>query len=405
VQRSPAAPRTAAEAGALLGDTGSEGMYVKGTDAGTSTDSKSMQFLKAVELWDHREHLVKTFIEGVHKWAREPYPPPQATSRFYPYFQVMFFPVDGARHPQSLTGRLRKMQDEYSQARSAGRVTRERSIPGVVFLSGQLDPKEVEKLEKSVHMEYIGLQPTDPAAKIGDIIIAKPVPRIDPLMFDTQPVQRDMEVMSGVQEAKQSSVTTPKTATEAEIQESGFSARTGADRDAEEDMLADLAQYTAEIAIQTIRPEMAQRIAGPLAMWPFGMDAQDILFMMDVEIRAGTTGKPRAHADKETWATLLPLIQGMQQQIGLLDVSNPPLAKATRALMRETLRRLDDTMSLDELLPPPPMPGQLLAGLPPGGAPPGAPAGPPGAGAAAPGAPPVGNGTVNNPAAQKPPTP
>lgn len=397
-RRKPTVPNSAAEAMPLPGDVDSESAFVKGTDPGSAQGgNKPLEFAKVVELWDHRDNLIKTFIEGVKRWAVPPYPPRQATTRFFPYFYLAFFETDGSRHSQSLSGRMRKLQDEYSQTRSAGRLTRERSIPGVIFNAGQLDETEVKKLQDSEHMEYVGLKPTNQDTPLDRVVTAKPLPRIDPLLFDTQAVQRDMEVISGVQEAKQSSVTTPKTATEAEIQESGFAARSGADRDAEEDMLTDLAQYTAEIALQTIKPDMAQRIAGPLAFWPFGMDVQDLLMMMDVEIKGGTTGKPRARADKETWATLLPLVQQMQANIMQVELTNPLLAKAMRALMRETVKRLDDTINFDELLPPPPITAAGAApGLPLGGA--------PAQGAPEVGAPPTGNGTVNNPAAVAPPS-
>lgn len=393
-----------------------EGQFTKSTTPTTNLTlggkEKPVEFVKVVELWDHRDNLIKTFVDGVQRFARDKYPPPQASTRFYPYFYFAFYETDGSRHPQSLSWRMRKLQDEYSQTRSAGRLTKERMIPGIVFNAGQLDEKEVEKLKKSEHMEYIPLNPTTQDMALDKIITAKPLPHIDPALFDTLPVQRDMEVMSGVQEAKSSSAgrTGDKTATEAEIEESGFSARTGTDRDIMEDTLTELAQYTAELSIQSLPISYVQRIAGPLAFWPGpddttgqpGMDVQDVLLLLDVEIAAGTTGKPQARADKEAWATLLPMVERFIALIQQLDMTNPPMAKSYRTLLRETAKRLDDRMDIDSLIPPPP---QLdpATGLPVGAAPMGA----PGPGAAAPGlgAPPVGNGAVNNPATIPTPTP
>lgn len=388
-----------------------EGIFVKATDGGglgpsvgqviEGSDSKPVEFVKIVELWDRRDNLIKTFVEGIQHWATEPYPPPQASTRFYPYFRLAFYDVDGARHAQSLSWRLSKLQDEYSATRSNGRLVRERSIPGTVFHKGQLDPEDVEKIQNSTHLEMIGVNPTNNDLPLDKIMAAKVVPRVDPLLYDTTPVLRDMQVLSGVQEAQAQQTSGPSTATEAEIQNSGFASRTGADRDMLEDLLTEVAQYTAQISIQSLTVQDVQRIAGMAAFWPGdddltglpAMDVEDVLTLIEVEIAAGTTGKPQASADKETWATLLPMVERFIQQIQVAELTNPPLAEGYRNLMNETLHRLDDRLSIDSILP--------RTSIAPPPATPGAPgAAPPGLGDEI--APPVGNGTINNPDSQIP---
>jgi hypothetical protein len=110
-----------------------------------------------------------------------------------------------------------------------------------------------------------------------------------------------------------------------------------------------------------------------------------------VEVKAGTTGKPRAQADKETWATLLPLIMQLVPQIRLAEQTGDiGMAETLKNIMRETLKRLDDRITLESILAPGAAP-PIVPGMPPGAP---ATSAPPGA------APPIGNGTVNNPAAQ-----
>lgn len=388
----------------------SDGAFAKSTDnrglgpggSWLMDGEKPVEFVKVVELWDHRDNLIKTFIDGIKKWAVEPYGPPQASTRFFPYFQLAFYLVDGSRHPQSLTWRMRKLQDEYSHTRSNNRLVRERSVPGTILIGGELDPKDAEKIKNGDQLEMVSINPTTPGRTIDQIISPKPIPRVDPALYDTTPIVRDMQVVSGVQEAQaQQAAPGPNTATEADIQNQGFASRTGADRDMLEELLTDLAQYTAELAIQSLPLPTVQKMAGQQAFWPVGMAVEDVLTMLDIEINAGTTGKPQARADKETWATLLPLIQQMIQQITQLEASGNPImmaqAKGYRNLLRETLRRLDDRLSIDSILPPPVAP-PALGGMPgvPGAMPPGIPPG-------APPAPAVGNGSVNNPGAQAPP--
>lgn len=372
-----------------LDPANADGAYTQGETGVLQAGSNPVQFGKVVELWDHRDNMIKTFVDGVKRWATPPYPPPQASTRFFPFFRLALFESDGLRHPQSLSWRMRKLQDEYSSTRSSGLLTRQRSVPGTIFDKGEISVEDAGRIQSSTQMEMVGIQTTTPNADLTKAVIAKPIPRIDPLMFDTTSCERDMATLSGVQGAQRTNVT-GVTATEANIQQQGLDVSTEADRGSLEDLLNDLGQYTAELGVQSIEPEIVQRMAGPLAFWPFGMDPQDILMMLDVEIKAGTTGKPNAGSDKETWATLLPLIQQMLVTIQQLELTNPPLAQGYKNLLRETLRRLDDRLTLEMIMPPTIVP-PMAAPAPPGGSPDGGP--------------PTGNGTVNNPAAQGGPAP
>lgn len=367
---------------------GSEGQYTKSTpDNGSAGYKKSAAYAKVVEVWDRRDGRIKTMVDGVKRWAVEPYNPPQATTRFYSYFRLAFYEVDGQRHPQSLSWRLHKLQDEYSAARSNQRLTRERSVPGVIFNEGELDKDQVRKLTDSVHQEYVGLKPTDPGVPMDKLLFNKTVGAYDPRIFDTTPIVADMAKVSGVQEPQQGAANPEITATQAQIEQSGFRSRTGTDRDSEEEVLNDFAQYCTECSIQALRPDYVNRIAGPAAFWPVGMDVQDILTLVEVDIEAGSTGKPGGDASREAWATLMPQIKETMLAVRQFDVTDPPLAEALRNFLRETIRRLDDRINIDQFIPPasvPPLMPQMPAapeaapgaGTPKkasGGPPPGAP--------------------------------
>lgn len=373
-----------------------EGVFVRATDnqgqanAVVGGKEKPIKFLKFVELWDHRDNQIKTMCDGVKRWAKTPEPPEFASSRFFPFFRLAFYEVDGSRHAQSLVDRMWKLQDEYSSRRSSGRKMRERSIPGIVFNSGEIDPDNAKKLEESTEQELIAMRTTTPGAKIGDQFAEKPVSRIDPIVFDTADILRDAYMVTGAQQAQLEGQSQSNTATEADINQSGFNSRSGADRDCIEELLTEFAQYTLEQAVQGLPARDVTRLAGPFAFWPEGMDVEDVLTLCEIEVVAGTTGKPRAQADKETWATLLPLIL---EQLPLIQqdelMGNLPMAETRKNIIRETLKRLDDRLSLESILVSGPAP-MLPPGMP--GATPTSAA--PGAG------PPTGNGTVNNPVAQ-----
>lgn len=334
---------------------------------GSSEDSPP--FLRVVEVWDRRDKQIRTVIEGVKKWAKEPYTPPYPTSRFYPYFYFAFYEVDGQRHAQSLSWRLYKLQDEYSAARSNFRLTRERSIPGTLFNSTALDEVEARKLAASKHQEYTGLKPSDPDVPLSSLFAPKPVAAIDMRVFDPSYILNDMERLSGVQEALSAATSAPgnpQTATEANIQQSGTNARTGADRDNLEGCLTDMAQYTAEQALQCLETRDVQRMAGKKAYWPFGMDIEDLFTLVEVNIAAGTTGKPRRQQDQQAWSQILPLIKQTLIEIKqALSTGDMAMAKVLTELVKETMLRFGDETDPDRFIPQVPPPGTPGAGAVP----------------------------------------
>jgi hypothetical protein len=360
--------------------------FTTGVGCEVGTDGKpGLAFFKIIERWDHRTNHIYTWIEGVKRWAVEPYQPDYATARFFPYFMVAFYEVDGERHPQSLSWRLHKLQDEYAVSRSAFRLMRQRAAPGILFNRTGLSDDDVKRITDGTEQEYIGLAPTDPTTPIQNLFAEKPVSKIDPRMYDNTAILSDMEKVAGVQEALQSSTSPEKTATEAEIQQTGFASRTTADRDCLEEVLSEMATYTAQLAIGGIPTKDVQRMAGPAAIWPEGMALDDLLTMVELEITAGTTGKPKSMGDREAWGVLLPQIKEAIIQIQQAIITgNIPMANALKELLRETMLRMGDDTDIDRFIPQIPeipQPGAVdpLTGQPiaPPGAPPVGPDGAP----------------------------
>lgn len=368
----------------------------------TPQDEESVAFGCVVEQWNHVDNHVHTYLRGVKVPVKEPYQTKWATSRFFPFFYFSVYEVDGSRAPQSLASRLAKLQDEYNCTRSNFRVARERATPATLFDAGVIDDAQAKNITKNARSEFIAVKlPGDGSVKVGDLFAEKPIEKIDPRLYDTAPIVADKERIAGVQEAQQGSVNVEKTATEAEIEQAGFSARTTASRDSIETTLNELAQYTAEIAIQMVSVKTAQRMAGPFAFWPVGMSREDILTMVEVEISAGTTGKPRNRGDREAWATVMPMIKEVQMQIAQLQLTPEgiPLVNALKALVKETMLRMGDDTDPERFFPQMPilpMAPPAVPGDPNAGAAPGSPTPPPSGASGAPGAAPAPEPPLNN---------
>jgi hypothetical protein len=319
--------------------------------AGVNTDAtgRATEYCKIIEAWDKRDNHIKTLVEGIKKWAKEPFVPQFATSRFYPYFKVDFFPVDGERFAQSLTWRLSKLQDEYGGTRSNFRLTRQRAIPATLFNSAQIEEQDMKKIVAATQDEFVGVKPRDTDIDFNKLFAPKPTPAVDVGLFDTSMIIGDMEKLSGVQEALQTSQTVDKTATQAEIEQSGFAARTTAARDCVEETLSEFARYTAELALQALTYNDVVKIAGPLAFWPEGLPIEAITSLLDIDIEAGSTGRPNTAAERDAWIQIEPMLERLIPMI--IQLQGTPLGMALIEIVRETLARFDDRIDIERFLP------------------------------------------------------
>lgn len=352
-----------------------------GTWAPDSENETPDGYLRITELWHKDDGVVYTLIDGLNeKWGRPKYAP-RTGSRWYNLFCVMFHPSDQARFPTSDVQELESLQEEYSSTRSNWREHRERCIPGTLVDAEAFTGEEIRKMNEAERGEYIPVKRSS-KEPFAQAFHEKKYPMVDPALYDPSPIRYDMEQVSGAQDAQRGSVAVEKTATEAKIQESGFGARTGARRDCIDDALSELAQWTAEVALQVITPDQALRYIGPGNPW-VNMTPEEAMTMFTIDVKAGSTGKPRASSDRETWATLMPLIAGVTKEIEVLRAGGPQnewMVKPREALLRETFKRLDDPADIDAFMPKP-SPEQMLMAQLTGAAGGGMPGAPMGAGA------------------------
>lgn len=344
--------------------------FVQGHGVGTEHDDCT--WLAGWELWDATSGHVMTMLEGMSRWYRDPWQP-DATTRFYPYFVIPLHEVNGQRHPQSYISRSYKLLDEYDRLATNFRTHRSRCMPKVGFNSSQVKPEDAKKLTNGTIGELIGLD-LPGNLPIDQVLKEITYPAVNPALYDDSMVMAKLERIWGVQEALSGSVQMQKTATEAEIQQGGFQARTSSRRDILESMLNDLAQYTAEVVWQHLDEDDVVEIAGPNAVWPKYNTPEDLRQMLQIEIRAGSSGKPNTSAEREAWSVLLPILQTGIAQIGQLRGSSPQeIADKMEQLLRLTGERMGDRLDFDQLIP---QAGPVAAPALPGEAPvePGAPA-------------------------------
>jgi hypothetical protein len=331
----------------------------KGGDAGGDpwmavTDDKKAEstdgFVRFIEIWSKRDGMVFTLLDGINDlWGRKPYPPITG-ERFYHGFMLGCHFIDGQRHPQSDVYQLRKLQDEFGRTRSNFAEHRRRAVPATFFDGTQIDAETMKRITEGETAEFLEVSTTN-QQPMQNAFFAKPYPAVDAGLYTTLPIQQDMEKVSGAQDAQQGSIQVQKTLGEAQIQQSGFMARTGARRDHVEDVLTEVAEYMAQLSLQVLDQADAIRYAGPQAVWT-KLSVEEATTLFDIEIKAGSTGKPQQSADKEAWGTLMPLIQELIGKIGEARSHGDEYAAAPYiALLKQTAMVLDDRIDVEALLP------------------------------------------------------
>ena len=329
--------------------------------SGLVTDDQQIAVL---EIWDRATQRVYTMVEGATEWLRKPYSPPRAGERWYPFFLLPYQVVDGQFVGPSLVDLTERLQDEHNEARDRFNQHRDLCIPGWVA-SADINEKTIKKHSDSRFGE-ITIVDTE-GKPLNQVIIPRGHPKIDPIVYDTSAVRYDWEQVTGLQDAARSTVVRPKTATEANILQRALSGRVFEFKDQVEDWLQEIAQYSAQVLLQELTKEQVERYMGPpsaktamingeLVMtmektydWP-ELTKDRIFDMVDLRIRAGTTGAPDGIEDKESWLKVLPMITNLSIQMQNLQARGMDY-EHIRNLLHETLLRYDDRIDSNLFIP------------------------------------------------------
>lgn len=333
-----------------------------------------------LEIWDKTTQRVYTMAEGCDYWLREPYSPPKAGERWYPFFLLPFQVVDGQFVAPSLVDLTEKLQDEHNEARDRFNKHRDLCLPGWVA-GGDINEKSIKRYSDS-EIGEITIIDTE-GKPLNQVIIPRQHPPIDPAVYDTSAVRYDWEQVTGLQDAARSIVVKPKTATEASIMQQSLSGRVSEFRDQVEDWLQEIAQYSAQILLFELTAPQVERIMGPPEVqvietggmpmqvevkpydWP-ELSREEVFDMIEMKIRAGTSGAPDKMEQQENWGKVLPVVQGLVTQIMQVQASGMD-AEPLINLLRETLKRFDERLEVDQFTPKKPampaMPG-MPAGMP-----------------------------------------
>lgn len=322
-----------------------------GAVAKTDSSDKACTLLCVWEIWSQSDNRVFHVCDGEEGFCEPPSSPDWTGRRWFPFFLLAWNEIDGSFYPLSDVELTEKLVKEYNEQRDDFVRDRKTCLPiRIVRKGGTLTDDDVKNVTNAeggdtVVVEGVGGQP------ISNDIYSGQLGTIDPKNYDTAATRYDMERILGGSDTTTGSITKAKTLGEAEMLSAAVQSRNGDRRDAFEDLLNELGPYCIEMMLRKYSEEEVKRIAGPDAAWP-SMMLDQIFDLVSIEVRGGSTGKPNQQMEQETWTKLLPIINEAVSKIAELRAQGQEaLAQAVIELTRETLRRFDERVDIEQFLP------------------------------------------------------
>jgi len=289
------------------------------------------------EVYDKPSGLVYTVAEGHDDFLKEPAEPELKLETFWPVFSLVCNEVEHQKeiYPPSDVHLMRSMSSEYNRAREGLREHRKANRPAYLTPAGKLEEEDKEKLASRPAHGVITIQGMAVGEKAEDLVAPMKTIGIDPNLYEVKTVFDDVQLAVGVQEANLGG-TAGATATETSVAESSRMSALGAQVDELDSFMTEIARASGAIMFQHMSAEQVKKIAGPGAVWP-ELTAQEIADEVQLEIEAGSTGKPNQAAELRNLERVLPYII----QIPGID---------PKWLAKEVLKRMDDKLDLDAAL-------------------------------------------------------
>lgn len=323
--------------------------------ANTSANgAQSGNLLCVFELWDQKTNRVFHVCEGLEGYCRQPHTPDWTGKRWFPFFLLVWNEVDGGLMPPSDVDLTHELVEEYNDARNDLARDRKDTLPFTVFRKGgSLTEADVVNIRNRNGCDMIGVEGVT-GRPLSDDMEAVTLGTINPANYSTEPSRADIEQLIGGGDAARGTVLKAKTATEAEIMAQGLRGRSSERVDSMEDLLTEVGEYALQVCLRKMTSEEVKRVAGADATWPT-LSIDQVFEQVYVEVRGGSTGKPDRLQEQDRWTKLQPVIEKTVTTVAdLYAKGQVRLGQALVAMLRETLRRFDEHIDIDQYLPEPP---------------------------------------------------
>lgn len=335
-------------------DTNEREATVPDLDYGAiESDASGLMEKKLVRVWEVFDSTTRTkfFIAQGHKdFLCEPEPPEHHVSGFYPIFALTLNRIEvepGCKvsiFPPSDVQTIKSAQLEYNRSREDLRDQRRANAPAWLYREGVITEEDKAKITAMAPNTGYGVKGVPPDMPLEKVFVARPTMPIDPKMYDTVPLEQDIYMSGGMQQADLGPAQPNTTATGNAIAEQARNQAAQSNVDDLDGFLGGIVQCGGELMLQGFSPETVTRAVGRGAVWPQEPEIRrGIMGEVLLKVEAASSGRPNKAMDVANWRDLAPI---------LMQTGANPIG-----MVHETVRRLDDSLDVSKFYPLLPMGG------------------------------------------------
>lgn len=313
------------------------------------------------EYWDRVQGRVYRWVQGCDFFL-DNFVPVALSSRFFPFFPLIFNRVTGKLTGPSDTDLQRPLQDESNRMRTWQREAQKSAHPRWMVTKGLLRPSEKQRFEQALPYSLTEAERADELAKNIFPIIP---PDYNPALYDRSPTVMEMQQMAGIPAAALGAGNVGMTATSDAITNQSMSKQTRERRRAVKALYAAVYEAMIEINAQILPEANVFQIAGVGGVWP-EINRQQILTFFVVEAQAVLDDDEERAKQLSAWVNLATIAK----QMGL-PLDPIPVTKELLELMgiRDNIGRFLSVPALMQSMGVPAVAGAAPAGGPPGSPP------------------------------------
>lgn len=314
------------------------------TLAATKEDQKAQTKVCFYRLWDYKTKTECWLVDGWKSFVQQPAAPLADVTGFWPIYALTFNDVEiepdatNSIFPPSTVQLAKPAQKEWNRTRQALRMQRLANSPRYLVRKGMLTDEDKTKLAACTDNEVIEVAGCPPETNLQQWIVPFVPAPIDPALYDTAPLEKDLLLATGMQQANLGPAQPNVTATVGNIAENSRLDVVGSNIDDLDCFLSRIMQCAGEMSLQLMSRDTVVRIVGQGAVWPEQDEERaDFLNEILIKVKAASSGRPNKTMDMQNWSQSAQILQA---------------AGASPIFMvEETLRRLDDRMDIEKAFP------------------------------------------------------
>jgi hypothetical protein len=297
------------------------------------------------KVWDLDSKSEFVIMQGHDDYVQAPQPIFPDTNCVWPIFALTFNKVlvdpntksKASVYPPSDIDIMRPAQKEWNRSRDSLRDHRVGNEPLYFTIDGSLSQEDIDKLKVARPGDVIPLkvpQNTD----LTKIFVPRIKDPIDSLAHDTTPLSQDLYYTLGSEPTPLKPGSNKGTATAATIHEESRVSLAASNVDDLDTFLSVVANCVGEMCLKVLPKATVERIAGPGSVWTDDFqNKEDFVNLVYLDIVAASSGRPNKALEMSNWQVAAPILQAA--------------GASPMFIAQETLRRLDETLEIDDCFP------------------------------------------------------